>query len=106
MDKALNERLSNLELSVKTLEESIVDLTEVIGNFKSRSIVATKKLRPMTEADAENIIFGELKDTSNRECAEKLGLSYGQIYSARRGYTFRNIYMSKEAKKDVSQIAN
>jgi hypothetical protein len=37
-------------------------------------------------------MLGDLKEDSHKEAAEKLGLSYGQIYSARKGFTFKPIY--------------
>lgn len=46
----------------------------------------------MTEEDARRAMLGDLKSDSHKEAAEKLGLSYGQIYSARKGFTFKPIY--------------
>jgi hypothetical protein len=51
----------------------------------------------MTEDDARKISVGIHKDLSHKEAAKKLGLSYGQIYSARFGFTFKKVY--KEANK-------
>lgn len=53
--------------------------------------------RSMTEADAERIMVGDLKDASIKTCLTTLGLSYGQIYSARNGYTFKTQYAKREA---------
>jgi len=51
-----------------------------------------KSERDMTEEDARMVILGDLKDLSHKAAAEKLNLSYGQIYSARGGYTFKKVY--------------
>ena len=56
-----------------------------------------KSKRNMTEDDAREIMIGKLKEVSHRKCAEGLGLSYGQVYSARNGFTFKAVY--KEARK-------
>lgn len=48
--------------------------------------------REMTEIDARMILLGELANASHKDSAERLGLSYGQIYSARKGFTFKGIY--------------
>ena len=48
--------------------------------------------RDMTPADADRVILGDLKDTSHAKAAEMLGLSYGQVYSARKGFTFKSEY--------------
>ena len=53
--------------------------------------------RPMTEDDARRIMVGDLKDTTIKACATTMGLSYGQVYSARNGYTFKSQY---KARKD------
>ena len=55
-----------------------------------------KSTRPMTEEDAKRVTFGDLKDMSHADAARELGLSYGQIYSARNGYTFN--YIKEENK--------
>lgn len=51
-----------------------------------------KSERTMMEDDARRILVGDLKDISHKECANILNLSYGQIYSARKGFTFKPIY--------------
>jgi len=48
--------------------------------------------REMTEDDARSILMGEQKDASHNDAAKALGLSYGQIYSARKGFTFKSVY--------------
>ena len=52
--------------------------------------------RQMVEDDARRVILGDLKDKAHKACAIELGLSYGQIYSARGGYTFKAINAEKE----------
>jgi hypothetical protein len=46
----------------------------------------------MTEDEAKRIMLGDLKEVSHTKAAEMLGLSYGQIYSARKGFTFKGVY--------------
>ena len=48
--------------------------------------------REMTEDDARRLLLGDMKDKSHKDAAKELGLSYGQIYSARKGFTFKGIY--------------
>lgn len=58
--------------------------------------------RQMTEDDARRILLGDLAETSHKKAAEELGLSYGQVYSARNGFTFKPVYKEfrdAEAKK-------
>ena len=56
-----------------------------------------KSTRSMTEADAKRIMVGDLKDKSIKECLTELGLSYGQVYSARGGYTFKTQWTARQA---------
>lgn len=46
--------------------------------------------REMTDDDARKVL-GELAGKKHNEAADELGLSYGQVYSARLGYTFKHI---------------
>ena len=48
--------------------------------------------REMTEDDARRLLLGDMKDKSHKDAAKELGLSYGQIYSARKGFTFKSVY--------------
>jgi hypothetical protein len=80
--KELEVVVAELSLRVEQLEESLKKVNEKKGPASQRE---------MTIDDAERIINGDLKDVSHKVAAEKLGLSYGQIYSARGGYTFKNV---------------
>ena len=88
--------LINLEdkLTIKALAEK---LNEVITKLNASSPQATRNRGPqsertMTEDDARRIMLGDLKEASHKEVAETLGLSYGQVYSARKGFTFKVVY--------------
>lgn len=82
----------SLEARILALEETVKNLTAKIENRRG-----PKSTRQMTEDDAKRIMLGDLKDKSHKEAADTLGLSYGQIYSARGGFTFKEIY--KESQK-------
>lgn len=56
-----------------------------------------KSERTMTDEDARRVIMGDLKDVSHKAAAEALNLSYGQIYSARKGFTFKPIHKEVQA---------
>ena len=47
--------------------------------------------RDMTEDDARSLNTEEFRNLSHKDAAKKLGLSYGQIYSARKGFTFKKV---------------
>lgn len=97
---AIIERQSRL---INDLGKQLLYLEVKIENLNTRPAATTTVRdrgpisgRTMTEDDARKIMLGELKDKSHREAAEILGLSYGQVYSARGGFTFKGVYKEKE----------
>lgn len=77
--------------------EQLVQRVEVLEQaLKSKE--QSKSTREMTDEDALRVLNGDLKDKSHKEAAEILGLSYGQIYSARLEFTFKQVHhkLSKE----------
>ena len=46
----------------------------------------------MTEDHARTVLLGDDMGLSHKAAAEKHGLSYGQVYSARNGFTFKAVY--------------
>ena len=81
----LGEKSSNKEIIAKVNE-----LIEKVNSIKVRDR-GPKSERSMTDEDAFRVKFGDLKDESHKKAAEALGLSYGQVYSARGGYTFTHV---------------
>lgn len=71
------------------LAEVISALNKVITIVNTKRDRGPTSQREMTEADAKRVISGDLKDAKHGKAAEALGLSYGQVYSARKGFTFK-----------------
>ncbi len=78
-----NEALSR----IADLETRVVVLEEQLAAKKP----ATKSENSMTEEHAFRVKFGDLKDLKHGKAAEALGLSYGQVFSCRGGYTFKTV---------------
>lgn len=81
-----------------TLEEALARieaLEEKVASIKVRDR-GPKSTRAMTDEDAARVKFGDLAGLGHKEAAAELGLSYGQIYSARGGYTFTHVVSPKE----------
>ena len=74
------ERITSLEARVVVLEESL-----------AAKKPATKSENSMTEEHAFRVKFGDLKGLKHGKAAEALGLSYGQVFSCRGGYTFKTV---------------
>lgn len=111
------EQLTTIDLldSKAKLAEVIQKVNELIGKVNNLSRPKTesvardrgpKSTRTMTESDAERVMLGDLKDKSHKEAAELLGLAYGQIYSARGGYTFKTVYQRKLKADHEAKQAN
>lgn len=85
--------MEKLESNAK-LAAVIAKVNEIVEFLNSQPARdrGPKSERTMTEDDARRVVIGDLKDRSHKECAELLNLSYGQIYSARKGFTFKPIY--------------
>ena len=79
------------------LKEIVAKLNEVIEVINTTKTAKVRDRGPdserdMTEDDARRILLGDMKDVAHKKAAEELGLSYGQVYSARKGFTFKGIY--------------
>jgi hypothetical protein len=93
------------KLSMKMLAEKINELVSKINSMSPATRVrGPLSENSMTEEHARRIMLGDLKDASHKEAGETLKLSYGQIYSARKGFTFKAIYqeMIKGQKAEAS----
>lgn len=72
-----------------TNEEVISKINEIVEFLNAKE--TKKEVSSMTENDARRVMFGDLKEVSHKIAAEKLNLTYGQVYSARKGFTFKSL---------------
>lgn len=86
------------KVSPQQLAEKLNEVITALNELNSPRDRGPKSERTMTDEDARRVIFGDLKDISHKEAAEKLNLSYGQIYSARKGFTFKPIHKEAQAQ--------
>lgn len=97
--------------TIEELYAMIIELRTELEALKTSNVRVSNGVRnrgpestkDMTDDDARKCMIGEFAKLSHRDAAEKLGLSYGQVYSARGGYTFKPIYaemikIQKESK--------
>ena len=84
---------------ITALQNRIEDLEKANNDNRCQVTTTTKSqpisTRDMTIDDARRLMLGDLVSLSHRAAAEKLGLSYGQVYSARGGYTFKSVIEEK-----------
>lgn len=94
----INAEIASIDLEGKiSLKELAAKINEIVARVNQLQPSKARDRGPeseksMTEDDARRIMLGDLKDKSHKECAETLKLSYGQVYSARKGFTFKSIY--------------
>ena len=88
----MNKTLEISMESFEALQARVQKLEELAA--KSRGTAST---REMTDEDAKRVLNGDLKEVSHKAAAETLGLSYGQVYSARGEYTFKHILKALRA---------
>lgn len=87
------------KMSLAELQALVLAQAEIIKNLQT--LTAPKvaaETREMTDADARRVIAGDLKDMKHKDAAKLLGLSYGQIYSARLEFTFKAIHKAIKAE--------
>ena len=88
-------KIEALEESAK-LKEVVAKLNEVIAALNTKPNGTRDRgpdsTREMTEDDARRLLLGDLAAMNHKDAAQNLGLSYGQVYSARKGFTFKGIY--------------
>lgn len=86
------------KVTPQQLAEKLNEVITALNELNSPRDRGPKSERTMTDEDARRVISGDLKDVSHKAAAETLGLSYGQIYSARKGFTFKPIHKEVQAQ--------
>ena len=79
-------------LTNKELVALVLDLQDRVTKLESSSTKTPTTGKEMTDEDAEKVIYGELSAVKHKDAADKLGLTYGQVYSARLEFTFKNVH--------------
>lgn len=77
--------------AVETLSARVEALEAQVTALSAPRDRGPKSNGEMTEEHAFRVKFGDLKDAKHKAAAELLGLSYGQIFSCRGGYTFKQV---------------
>lgn len=106
-ENSVTEQIETLVTRIDELEtllnETLGKVTELSDKVTELTTPKQKSLKEMTNNDALRILTGDCKDLKHNEAAQKLGLSYGQIYSCRLEFTFRHI-TEKIRKEDPNWV--
>jgi hypothetical protein len=65
-------------------------LEELRMKVEGRNKSAASK-RNMTDDDAMRVLKGDLAAMGHKDAAERVGLTYAQVYSCRLGFTFKHV---------------
>lgn len=87
-------------LTNKELIAMVLDLQARVEKLETPKNTASG--REMTDDDARRILTGDLASTKHKDAAEKLGLTYGQVYSCRLEFTFKNIHKEMKDNKQAN----
>jgi hypothetical protein len=71
--------------------DTIRELNDRVEALESKNQTSSTK-REMTTDDATRILTGDLREKTHKECMAALNLTYGQVYSARIGATFKPVF--------------
>mgnify|MGYP001248610302 CR=1 FL=1 len=96
--KDLQVQLGEAALAISALNDRVAAL-EASTSTRQRG---PKVERAMTDADAYRVKLGDLKDKSHKDAAAEIGLSYGQVFSCRGGYTFKHVKEDGKRNADGS----
>lgn len=100
--------MKDLQAQIEELKAIVTAQGALIEELKSQSSGSRdrgpKSEGEMTEEHAIRVMLGDLREKSHKDAALELKLSYGQIYSARKGYTFKKIYQRMIKGETIDNI--
>lgn len=73
------------------------ELRERLSELESKVNAPKPESKDMSKDDALRILNGDLKDKKHKDAAETLGLTYGQVYSCRLEFTFKDVHKELKA---------
>lgn len=76
-------------IAITELQKQVAELTAKLAEQSTTKKVDTKE---MTKDDALRILNGDLKDKKHKDAADALRLTYGQVYSCRLEFTFKDVH--------------
>lgn len=82
--------------SIKEVIELVAALTAKVEVLEAKVNAPKPESKEMTDEHALRVTYGDLKDKKHKDAAEALGLTYGQVYSCRLEFTFKDVH--KKAK--------
>lgn len=91
LKKAMSEFRDYQDGMNDTLHGATTQIEELNTLVRARNSSAPTK-RNMTDDDAMRVMVGDLKEMAHKDAAEKIGLTYAQVYSCRCEFTFKHVH--------------
>ena len=91
------------KMSTAEMINAIVLLQQQVSELSAKVNAPKPESKEMTDEHAERVTYGDLAEKKHKDAAEVLGLTYGQIYSCRLGFTFKDVH--KKAKDEGKKNA-
>ena len=88
------------KMTMSELTKLVLELQARVEKLETPKNTASG--REMTDDDARRILTGDLSNVKHKDAAEKLGLTYGQVYSCRLEFTFKNIHKEMKDNKQAN----
>jgi hypothetical protein len=101
--ESMQEHRSHQDGMNDTLFGAISRIEKLETLVLARNASAATK-RNMTDEDALRVLTGDLRDMPHKEAAEKIGLTYAQVYSCRLEFTFKHVH--KDLRDNVKEWKN
>lgn len=81
------------QVTIESLIARIAELEKNVTELQSKiEPKRNEAQREMTDDDARRVLTGDLSTMKHKDAAAQLGLSYGQVYSARLEFTFKHVH--------------
>ena len=91
-------KLNLVELSAKVLELAAKVLELETKVLELSTPKATPNTLEMTKEHALRVLNGDLAGSKHKDAAASLGLTYGQVYSCRLEFTFKDVHKALKAE--------
>jgi len=85
------------KMTIESLTAIVLELQTKVNELEAKLNAPKPEVKEMTKDHAKQILNGDLKDAKHKDAAEKLGLTYGQIYSCRLEHTFKDVHKELRA---------
>lgn len=92
------QKVARIDLEVETIAvlraqvDNMVPTLDHVRTLVESTNKSAPSKRNMTDDDARRVLVGDMKDEAHKEAAEKIGLTYAQVYSCRGEFTFKHVH--------------